>query len=88
VAIFAAAGSLSDDAPRAVIEVPGLSAGETKEMALRLPVSAMRLVSSNGQQGAFDRLLVLVDPDDAVVESDKTNNLAGIDRADLESQAR
>ncbi|HTM52594.1 MAG TPA: CARDB domain-containing protein [Pirellulales bacterium] len=88
VAIFAAAGSLNDDAPRAVIEVPGLSAGETKEMALRLPVSAMRLVSSNGSQGAFDRLLVLVDPDDAVVESDKTNNLAGIDRAALESQAR
>jgi len=88
VAIFAAAGSLNDDAPRAVIEVPGLSAGETKEMALRLPVSAMRLVSSNGSQSAFDRLLVLVDPDDAVIESDKTNNLAGIDRADLESQAR
>jgi len=88
VAIFAGlTGSPNDKAPRTIVEVPHLAAGGSSELTLRLPASAMRLVSSEGTQGAFDQLLVVVDPDDAVVESEKTNNLAAVDRADLESQA-
>jgi subtilase family serine protease len=89
VAIFASiGGTLDDNAPRAIAEVPSLAAGESREMALRLPASAMRLVSTSGSQDGFDRLLVIVDPDDAVVETDKTNNLAAVSRSDLESQVR
>ncbi|HTM54300.1 MAG TPA: CARDB domain-containing protein [Pirellulales bacterium] len=88
VAIFAGrTGSPNDQAPRTIVEVPHLAAGGTSELTLRLPASAMRLASSEGTQGAFDQLLVVIDPDDAVVESEKTNNLAAVDRADLESQA-
>lgn len=89
VAILASIdGTLDDNAPRAIVAVPSLAAGESREMALRLPASAMRLVSSSGSQGVFDQLLVIADPDGAVVETDKSNNLAAVTRADLESQVR
>lgn len=79
---------LSDDAPQIVTEVASLAAGDASEVTLRLPVSAMRLVStSSAGAGAFDQLLVILDLDDAVVESEKSNNVVNLERTELEAGA-
>jgi hypothetical protein len=84
VGIFAALdGHLT--ASRAVIDVPGLDAGQTAEVTLRLPQSAILLVSSHGHSGGFDKLGVMVDVDGRLHESDKTNNAAVLDRSVLEA---
>ena len=81
-------GELSDDAPRATTEVTSLGAGETASVTLRLPSSAMKLISTSAAgAAAFNQLLVVVDLDDAVVEIEKSNNVANLDRAALESAA-
>ena len=82
VGIFAALdGKLTDS--RAVLEVPGLEAGQAADVVLRLPQSALRLVSSSGH--TFDKLAVMVDIDGRLHESDKTNNAAVLDRSVLEA---
>ena len=81
-------GELSDDAPRSVTEVPSLGAGETASVTLRLPAAAMKLISiSSAGANAFNQLLVVADLDDVVVETEKTNNVATLDRAALEAAA-
>jgi hypothetical protein len=82
-------GKLSDDAPQTVTEVANLAAGQDGEVTLRLPLAAVRLVSSASAEGvAFDQLLVVIDLDDSVVESEKSNNVASLNRTDLEAAAK
>jgi hypothetical protein len=64
-------GKLSDDAPRVMLDVPGLAAGEMREVVLRLP------------RCDFSHLIVLVDATNSVNEMDKTNNAAAIERSAL-----
>ena len=81
-------GELSDDAPRATTEVTSLGAGETASVTLRLPATAMKLISTlSAKAAAFNQLLVVVDLDDAVTEIEKSNNVANLDRAALEAAA-
>lgn len=82
-------GKLSDDAPQTVTEVADLAAGQEREITLRLPLSAVRLVSNSGtEKVAFDQLLVVIDLDDAIVEAEKSNNVANLNRVDLETAAK
>jgi hypothetical protein len=82
-------GKLSDDAPRVVTEIASLPAGEVSEVTLRLPVSAVRFISSSSAEPvAFDQLLVVVDLDNAIVETDKSNNVASLERTDLEAAVK
>jgi hypothetical protein len=79
-------GQLSDDAPKVVTEVASLPAGEVSEVTMRLPISAVRLVANSSSESAtFDQLLVVVDLDNAIVESDKSNNVASLERSELET---
>ncbi len=87
VAIFA---GLSDkptaDAPRAMVEVKSLAAGEVKEVTLRLSAKAMRMVAAkNAQPSAFTHLFVAVDLTNTVAETDETNNTAAVERLSLEA---
>jgi hypothetical protein len=75
---------LTDDAPRAVIEVASLAAGESKKVTLRLPQSALRLIGADEKPLAFTHLFVAVDFLNAIAEADETNNTAVVDRAALE----
>jgi len=80
---------LSDDAPHAVTEVACLAAGAASEVTLRLPVAAIRLISDPAADPVpFDQLLVVIDLDDWVVESEKGNNVADLKRTELEAAAR
>jgi hypothetical protein len=90
VAIFAGVdGKLAESAPRAVVEVAGLAAGEASEVTLRLPAAAMKLVSSDaGRPVGFSHLFVAIDATNAIAEVDETNNLAIVDRAALEPSAQ
>jgi CARDB len=78
----------SEKSPQAAVQVSGLAGGQSGEVTIRLPKSAMQLVSTAGQSAAFTHLLVAVDFDGTVNESDKTNNLAVLERAQLEAAAR
>lgn len=82
-------GKLSDDAPQAVAEIASLPAGQVSEVTLRLPVTAVRLVNTTSSEPvAFDQLLVVVDLDNAIVESDKSNNVASLERTELEAAVK
>ena len=86
VGIFASlAGQMSDEA-KAAIEVSGLAAGQVAEVTLRLPQSALKMASTSGQPAIFDRLAVMVDVDKVVVETDKNNNVAVVDRVFMENR--
>lgn len=89
VAVFAGTdGKLSEDAPRAAMQISGLQGGEVGEATLRLPGSAMKLVSSaSNQQAGFSHLFVAVDVTNDLVELDEGNNHAIVERAALETAA-
>ncbi len=70
---------------QAVVDVAGLEAGQTAEVTLRLPQSALRVVAANGQSTTFNRLAVSIDSDGTVNETDRSNNAAIVDRAAVEA---
>jgi hypothetical protein len=74
-------GRLAQDAPKAVIEVPGIEGGKGIELMLRLPKTALQMNEGKG----FSHLIVMVDAKNSLVESDKSNNGAVLERAALES---
>jgi hypothetical protein len=69
-------GSLAHDEPHGAIEIPGLGPGESQEVVLRLPAAATK-PNADGQ--SFNKLIVMIDPLDAVSELDETNNTAVLD---------
>jgi CARDB len=84
IAVVAALNEKPSNA-KTVLDVPGLAGGEAREVTLRLPISSMKLVdSSSSLPAAFSHLVVALDPDNAVMESDKSNNSATIERTALE----
>jgi hypothetical protein len=89
VAIFAGVeGKLTDDAPRAMMEIAGLEGGKVGEATLRLPAAAMKLASATSQQPGFSHLAAAVDVTNDVIELDEANNVAMVERTALESTAR
>jgi hypothetical protein len=84
VGIFAALDNQLTSS-QAVVAVPGLAAGATAEATLRLPQSAVKMVSTSSHQSGFDKLAVMVDVDQQVHENDKANNAAVVDRSSLEA---
>jgi subtilase family serine protease len=71
-----------------MVEVAGLVGGESRELTIRLPGTAMRLASAAGRATAFTDLFVAVDIDNVVAEVDKTNNVAILERTLLEEEAQ
>ncbi len=87
VGLFAALEGKVADGAQATVDVAGLAAGQSRQVTLRLPVAAMQIVSvSTSQPSAFDKLMVAVDTDNSIEETDKTNNVAVVDRDALEAQ--
>jgi hypothetical protein len=70
-AVASADGKLSQDAPKTIMEVPGLAAGEMRELTLRLP------------RCEFRYLIIMIDATDAVGELDESNNSAGLEKGAL-----
>jgi hypothetical protein len=84
VAVLASLDGQSSNS-RALVDVPALSAGEAREVTLRVPGSAMKLVSrTRTSPTAFTHLIVSLDPDSELPESDETNNGATIERRLIE----
>jgi subtilase family serine protease len=69
-------GSLAHDAPHGAIEIPALGPGESQEVILRLPAAATK---PNAAGQSFNKLVVMIDPLDAVAEMDESNNTAVLD---------
>lgn len=69
-------GKLTQDAPRGAIEMPLLGPGESREVILRLPATAMQ---PNAAGQSFQHLVVTIDPLDSVRELDESNNTAVVD---------
>ncbi len=81
-------GKLTADAPRAVVEVNSLAAGQSGEVTLRLPQSALQMTgATNGKPAVFTHLFVAVDLMNTVVETDETNNTAVIERVIVDAVA-
>ncbi len=84
VGMYAALDSTMSDS-QAVVEVPGLAAGESAEVTLRMPQSALRLVSAGGKTTAFNKVAVMLDVDQTLPDSDRSNNAAVVDRSAVEA---
>jgi hypothetical protein len=81
-------GQVTETSPMALVDVAGLASGESGEVTVRLPKTALEMTSAEGQKVAFTHLLVAADFDNAVAESEKTNNVAIIERTQLEVASR
>jgi hypothetical protein len=68
-AVTSTDGQLHPEAPRAMLEVPSLPAGEVQEVVLRLP------------RTQFSHLVLMVDATGKISELDEANNNAVIERA-------
>ena len=55
--------------------------GQVRSVTLRLPLTAMNLMGQGGTPTEFTKLIVSVDLNNSVLETDKTNNTAVVDRA-------
>ena len=66
-AIASEDGTIAEDSPKVLLDVPPLAAGEMREVVLRMP------------RGEFSHLIVVVDATGVVGESEKTNNAATIE---------
>lgn len=90
VGILAIIDGLSpSNAPHALADVPSLAAGEVATVTLRLPQAATRLVSvSQTTPSMFTKLVIAVDVDNRVSETDKNNNVAVVERTSLEATAK
>jgi hypothetical protein len=81
-------GKLTADAPRAVVEVNSLAAGQSGEVTLRLPQSALKMTGAvDGKPAVFTHLFVAVDLMNTVAETDETNNTAVVERAAVDAVA-
>lgn len=81
VAVIAALdGTLSQDDPRVVMEVPALYPGEMRDLVVRLPVAALKM---GPQRAEFSYLIVMVDATNTVSDTDEENNAAVLERAAL-----
>ncbi|HTQ39328.1 MAG TPA: CARDB domain-containing protein [Pirellulales bacterium] len=88
IGVFAGLGDkLSDDAPRAIVEIDSLAAGEVRTVSVRLPQAALRMAGPEGKPAVFTKLFIGVDILNNVAEIDETNNTAVVDRAALETTA-
>lgn len=89
VAIVASVNGTADaKSPMALVDVAGLASGQSSEVTVRLPRTAMQLTTADGQTAAFTHLLVAADFDNLVGEADKTNNVAIVARTQLEVAAK
>jgi len=76
-----------EESPRAVADVPGLGASQTGEVQLQLPLGSMKLIgASTVSSKEFSFLAGAVDVDEAVSESDKTNNVASVARSEVQPE--
>jgi hypothetical protein len=79
---------LTQNSPNAVVDVASLGSGQATEVTVRMPRAAMNLTAANGQLTPFTHLSVVLDVDNAVNESDETNNDATIARSELEKASK
>jgi hypothetical protein len=75
-------------APRAIVQVPALAAGEVIDVMLRLPASAINMAGADGRPRAMTHLFVALDFADAIAEVDELNNLAIVEADALETAMR
>jgi hypothetical protein len=75
-----------EDSPRAVADVPGLAASQGAAVELRLPLGSTKLATASAANSSeFSFLAGAVDVDEAVSESNKTNNVASVSRGELQA---
>lgn len=85
VAIVASVNGTADaKSPMALVDVADLGSGQSSEVTVRLPRTAMQLTTADGQTTAFTHLLVAADFDNLISEADKANNVAIVARTQLE----
>ncbi len=72
---------LSMQSPHATVELPVMTGGQVRSVTLRLPQAALKLTDKDGKPTEFTKLIVIVDLNNSLLETDKSNNSAAVDRA-------
>ncbi len=73
------------DAPRGVVEVKSLAPGQSGEVTLRLPQTALKMNGADGRSIPFTHLFVVVDLTNTIAETDESNNSAILERVSLKA---
>lgn len=77
VAILAANDDkLVEGLPSASVQVDSLAADETTSVDIQLPAAAMTMGTDDGKPAAFSYVHTIIDSQNDLVETDKTNNLS------------
>ncbi len=78
VAIF---GHICSRSPNATVRVEAIEPGQAFEVCLQLPIEALAMGNRNGQVLGFQRLVVVIDSYDELLETNEANNVKAFDAA-------
>jgi hypothetical protein len=67
---------LSEGLPSASVRVDSLAADETLSVDIRLPIAAMTMGTADGQPAPYAYVHTIIDSQNELVETNKTNNLS------------
>lgn len=87
VSLVAMLGPIRPCDPTATVKIADIPAGATVEVDITLPAEALAMGANGAAPVGFQKLLVAIDACDRYLETDETNNLRLVCRADIPQQA-
>jgi hypothetical protein len=79
VSVVGILGRIVPCSPNATVSVERICAGETLQVDVTLPIEALAMGNRNGQIIGMQRLVVVIDSFDQLVETNEANNLKAFD---------
>lgn len=76
---------VSDSMPETTTRVTGVNGNEVKFVDMRLPPSVFEMTTATGAKTEFSKLLVFVDSGQEVKDTNRENNMAGLERTAIKT---
>ena len=80
VAVF---GHICPTSPNATVEVAAINPGDALEVCVQLPIESLSMGNQNGQAIGFQRLVVVIDSFDELLETNEANNVKAFDSGEI-----
>ena len=80
VAVF---GHICPTSPNATVEVAAINPGEAIEVCMQLPIESLSMGNQTGQALGFQRLVVVIDSFDELLETNEANNVKAFESGEI-----
>jgi len=80
VAVF---GHICPTSPNATVEVAAINPGEAIEVCMQLPMESLSMGNQTGQALGFQRLVVVIDSFDELLETNEANNVKAFESGEI-----